>query len=265
MATVTTIDRRLDPHVRQYSTSDYDRHVALASQGLFGSEQYSIGKYFNPARATLEIGTGAGRIAFALESPGGFTNVAAVDMVPRLIEAARAMAAARGSRIRFDVAEMAAVPFEDASFDQVVCVGVVLSHIIGRQARLAALREIGRVMRPGGMLILDAHNLEWGWHVRFMKLLMPILRLVGLDRPAQQQHDYPRVGEGERFDPWFFRSSKARLHYFRPHEFVFDVLTAGFHICEFNSCRLPKFGEAADVPPFATMSDLQVVAMKPRS
>ena len=54
--------------------------------------------------------------------------------------------------LELEVADATALPFPDASFDCCACISV-LEHI-GRGKDAAALAEILRVVRPGGMLIL---------------------------------------------------------------------------------------------------------------
>jgi len=75
------------------------------------------------------------------------------------------------------------LPFDDASFDLVIS-GQVLEHV-EEPARL--VREMGRVLRPGGMVILTA---PWRWEIHRYPLdcwrILPdgmaaLLRTAGLD------------------------------------------------------------------------------------
>jgi len=54
---------------------------------------------------------------------------------------------------RFEVADGSAIPFPDSSFDAVTCIQV-FEHMT-EEAIAAALREIARVLRPGGKLIVS--------------------------------------------------------------------------------------------------------------
>lgn len=48
------------------------------------------------------------------------------------------------------VGELEALPFDDAAFDLVVCVGSVLNYA----SAIEAIAELARVLKPGGMLVL---------------------------------------------------------------------------------------------------------------
>jgi demethylmenaquinone methyltransferase/2-methoxy-6-polyprenyl-1,4-benzoquinol methylase len=61
-----------------------------------------------------------------------------------------------GARVSFEMASVDRLPFDDESFDHVVCSYGL--HEIPRELRLAALAEARRVLKPGGrFLTLDYH------------------------------------------------------------------------------------------------------------
>ncbi len=90
----------------------------------------------------LEVGCGRGELAERMARELG-TRVVAVDQSERMV----ALARARGVDARLgDVQEL---PFEDASFDCVVAAWM-LYHVPDLDR---GLRELGRVLRPGGLLV----------------------------------------------------------------------------------------------------------------
>ena len=108
-----------------------------------------------PGRRILEVGCGLGDDAASLArlvAPGG--AVAAIDGSRTMISAARE----RHSDVvglSFDVADAAALPFDNASFDG--CrIDRVLQHIADPAS---AVREMVRVLRPGGVLV--AYDNDW--------------------------------------------------------------------------------------------------------
>lgn len=98
-------------------------------------------------RDVLDVGCGDGTLARAFSASGG-ARVIGCDADARMI--ARAVQRQDASCPAFLVADAAQLPFADASFD-VVSIVTVLAFI---PEPGAALREIVRVLRPGGTLVL---------------------------------------------------------------------------------------------------------------
>ncbi|MEA3201924.1 MAG: hypothetical protein QOE90_3352 [Thermoplasmata archaeon] len=91
------------------------------------------------AGRVVELGAGGGKVGAAL--PAG---AVALDWAPEGLRDA--------SRPRV-VGDVAALPFRDASLDALVAIHV-LGHLLA-PARQAAAREIARVLRPGGALVVE--------------------------------------------------------------------------------------------------------------
>lgn len=105
---------------------------------------------WHPGEAVLDLGCGAGFDAFiAAQLVGPAGRVVGVDMSPEMMAVAEAgLREVTAPQIEFRVAEVEALPFPDASFDIALSNGVL--NLIPDKA--AALREIFRVIRPGGRL-----------------------------------------------------------------------------------------------------------------
>ena len=100
----------------------------------------------------LDLGCAGGFMAEALAARGA--QVTGIDPADGAIAAARAHARAQGLRIGYDVGVGEALPYDDASFDAVVCVDV-LEHVADLHKVLA---EVARSLRPGGMFLFDTIN-----------------------------------------------------------------------------------------------------------
>jgi ubiquinone/menaquinone biosynthesis C-methylase UbiE len=104
----------------------------------------------------LEIGIGTGRIAMPLLASG--VNVTGIDIAPRMLEQLEAKYAVWQAeagegvkgRLTVQIADMTALPFDDASFDAVIAVHVL--HLVPKWRK--ALGEALRVLRPGAALLL---------------------------------------------------------------------------------------------------------------
>lgn len=102
----------------------------------------------------LEVGCGAGFTTVALALRGHHVN--AVDSVPAMIDLTRKRVAETGTaeRVRIARADVRQLPMSDNSFDLVFALGV----LPWLDDPPAAIREIARVTRPGGYVLLTADN-----------------------------------------------------------------------------------------------------------
>lgn len=101
-----------------------------------------------PGIRVLDAAAGTGDITFECARRGA--HVVGLDITPRMIELANRKRLAMGeARARFLVGDMMALPFRDASFD-VVTTGYGLRNVPDIPV---SLREIVRVMSPGGTLL----------------------------------------------------------------------------------------------------------------
>jgi SAM-dependent methyltransferase len=106
-----------------------------------------------PCDAFLDAGCGDGRHLAALaRSAYRPARVAGVDVSERILETARAAAAPLEPELVR--AELEALPFEDGAFDLVLCTQVI-EHLTDPDS---GLRELARVLRSGGTLILTTDN-----------------------------------------------------------------------------------------------------------
>ena len=130
---------------------------AAVRVGLWESERVLCERHFPKAAPLLELGCGAGRIAFGLWQ-NGWSDIVATDVSVPMIEAAVEVGAALGTGVRLGVADATALPFEDGCFQSVIFGFNGLMMIPLAERRAKALGEICRVLRPGGVVIFTGHE-----------------------------------------------------------------------------------------------------------
>jgi demethylmenaquinone methyltransferase/2-methoxy-6-polyprenyl-1,4-benzoquinol methylase len=122
-----------------------------------------------PRASVLDVGTGTGRLAQAVQSTYAGRLVVGVDFtLPMLARAPR--------RLRLSGADALQLPFGDASFDAVVS-GFVVRNLAALEDGIA---EQVRVLRPGGMLVILETTPGpvgvWRWLYRlYFRYIVPLV------------------------------------------------------------------------------------------
>ena len=112
------------------------------------AERFVARMELEPGARVLDIACGTGNVTIPLARRGA--RATGLDMMPDLLEEARARAAREGLRIRFDEGFAETLPYADASFDVLVSMfGIMFSPLPA-----AVVSEMARVLRPGGRLAL---------------------------------------------------------------------------------------------------------------
>jgi ubiquinone/menaquinone biosynthesis C-methylase UbiE len=105
-------------------------------------------------------------------------KIVAIDISPRMLERAAARAAAYSGIIELRQMDVCALPFPDATFDTVATVCTFCS--VPRP--VVGLRELHRVLRPGGQLLMFEHvRSEIGLLGIVLDLMTPLSRQLGPD------------------------------------------------------------------------------------
>lgn len=154
-----------------------------ALEGALG-ERDLLGKHW------LDAGCGSGTLSRWIVGRGA--EVVGIDGAPEMVRVAEA--AAQGQEytghLRFQVANVTALPFSDGSFDGVLC-SSVLEYADNPDSYM---REIARVTKKGGTLLISVPNAEsavrWGLQVVFR-----LTSMIGRPRPQYMiysRHQYSR-------------------------------------------------------------------------
>ncbi len=98
----------------------------------------------------LDLGCGTGTLAIELKRFVPGAEVTGLDADPQILEQARKKAERAGLEISFDEGLSTALPYKDRSFDRVL--STLFFHHLPTEDKRDTLREVARVLRPGGEL-----------------------------------------------------------------------------------------------------------------
>ncbi|MDR2051379.1 MAG: metalloregulator ArsR/SmtB family transcription factor [Deltaproteobacteria bacterium] len=110
-----------------------------------------------PCAVAADLGCGTGIVLERLLSRA--EQVIGVDGSARMLELARRRFSGVGERLSLRIGDLAHLPLRDGEAD-FICINLVLHHLSEPQA---ALLEVKRVLKPGGILLIsefDRHNEE---------------------------------------------------------------------------------------------------------
>ena len=129
----------------------YERHLVPAIFGPWAEDLVALAGPKSGERV-LDVACGTGivtRLAAQRVGPSG--AVVGLDLNPGMLAVARALARPPGTQIDWREASANAMPFPDAAFDLVLC----QQGLQFFPDRLASLREMRRVLVPGGRLAVS--------------------------------------------------------------------------------------------------------------
>jgi ubiquinone/menaquinone biosynthesis C-methylase UbiE len=177
-----------------------------------------------PYGEALEVGCGTGFFLLNLAQAGVLAKGHVTDISPGMVEVAQQNAAALGLAVDGRVADAETLPYDDASFDLVVG-HAVLHHVPDVEQ---ALREVLRVLRPGGRFVFAGEPTRYGdvvarrlsratWAVTTRVTHLPWLR----DRWARPKDELAASSEAAALE------SVVDLHTFDPDRLARTALRAG--------------------------------------
>jgi ubiquinone/menaquinone biosynthesis C-methylase UbiE len=188
----------------------YDRYMVPLIFAPYARLVAERAKKFHPNRI-LETAAGTGVVTVELHRALPQTEIVATDLNPPMLEQAATRLSA--SNVRFQSADAQQLPFEDGSFDLVVC----QFGLMFMPDKVRANAEARRVLRDGGRYLLVIwdrieHNLATMAAGRAVAELFPIDAARFFERVPFRYHD---VGQIEQ-----------------------DLLAAGFTDVEFETIEL---------------------------
>ena len=182
-----------------------DESSVLAT-GERSAKQVMAALNLGPTDRVLELGCGVARIGLPLAPQVGFWQ--GVDISQNMVDVAKKRLEGH-SNVAVSALQRPALPFEDASFDAVYCIAVFIH--MDKEDFFIYLREIARVLKPGGRVFFDHWNLA---------------HPVGFKRFAYEANFYDKHGDVT------VRKDVARNQFSTPQEVAVYLQQAGLQATE---------------------------------
>ena len=174
-------------------------------------------RVFDKPGALIDLGCGTGRLARHFATRG--FRVTGVDLSDAMLAEARKLP--NGKDVNWVNTNLVSLePFDPASFDWAACLFSTLGMVRGRANRLTALTSISRVLRPGGKLVLHAHNRYYAGLGTRRVLRQRLLTAFG------------QSSAGDITMPQSYGGATLTLHHFTRDELQHALNAAGFHVDE---------------------------------
>jgi ubiquinone/menaquinone biosynthesis C-methylase UbiE len=136
---------------------EYDRHNASGAANSYYERPATIALLGDVnGKRVLEVGCGTGPLTEWLVDHGA--DVVPCDVSAAMLEIARLRVGDRAELYHHDLAE-------PLTFLEDACVGLVVASLVFHYLRdwVAPLRELHRVLRPTGSVVMSIHHPAWDW------------------------------------------------------------------------------------------------------
>jgi ubiquinone/menaquinone biosynthesis C-methylase UbiE len=218
------------------ASEDYDRKWAIRfdeDMARYVLEKFELGLRgpFPRGKKILEIGCGTGFAMLNLGLSGVLDEVWGCDISQGMLDACRRNAEELGIRVHLECADAESLPYPDEEFEMVIG-HAILHHLPNLNA---SLREIHRVLKPGGCCVIAGEPTIRGHQIaRVVKRvstwgIRTYAHLGGrLGKKPVKLREYPAIVSNEDDHELQELEHLVDIHNFRPRELCELARKAGF-------------------------------------
>ncbi len=168
MRTGTDSERSLEKdHLDSKNRSFFDRWSRTYDQGRISgwfqyTQELTIGFLkLKPGSWVLDVGCGTGQAVLRLASLVPEGKACGIDISAGMIQQAKANAPdTLQNKMEFVQASSDSIPYPDGQFDHLICTNSFHHY----PDPIKALKEMQRVLKPGGQMVIFENALELSWY-----------------------------------------------------------------------------------------------------
>jgi len=157
----------------EWLTFLYDPLVRVATKEFTFKKALRLQAEIQPDQKILDLGCGTGTLSLILKETSPQAIIIGGDGDKKILKMAKAKATQAKRELYWHCALAYELPYAEATFNHVF--SSFLFHHLTRENKLRTLREIWRVLKPGGGLHLAAWGRPSNWLMRLTFLLIQIL------------------------------------------------------------------------------------------
>lgn len=174
-------DKKFKPALaHRWLTNLYDPLLQIVLKRYNFLERLTADAAIRSGDNVLDVGCGTGRLCIAVKKKQPQCHIVGLDADAEILRVAERNIKEAGCEVELVRGSSAAMPFPTNTFDRVL--SSLLFHHLTTSAKRRTLREIRRVLKPGGTV----HILDWGKPTNLLLRLafLPVQLFDGFDTTA---------------------------------------------------------------------------------
>lgn len=164
--------------ILESAPSRYDKGIRLLTLGKLDKAYDRLTSQIKNGDRVLDLGCGTGVLSLRAAQKGA--RVKAIDINPRMLEIAQARAKKANLTQKIEFVEMGVIELdkEEAASFEVVMSGLCFSELTEDELKFT-LKEIRKILKPGGLLLVADEVRPRKIHRRILNLLLrALLRVI---------------------------------------------------------------------------------------